>query len=651
MKHIFLAFTVACSVLSQPSLGAEWRQTNGPYGGSPHRIAMHPANPKVLLAGFRGLYRTENGGESWERVALPSLPAMQRVSGIAFSPAQPDTAYCMLHGASAFLASRDAGKTWEVRQRHLHGPTSLRGDPEAHIVPDPFDPNRLYISLSPGAGKKLGFLQISEDGGKTFRAPTTPKKLSAHNLHCDPRHEGVLLADSLVGPSEWPILLSRNHGESWTEIPHPTGSSKDSVVWHNLDPQDEELLYVATRVSGGNQMSYWYTYFEEGENWELFYREGAGIKRDEAMEKKLAAIFPPEIRFTDIRNRVMADLVIAPTDRDIIYYISSEHGLRRTLDGGKTWETLTEGLTCQIVPDVIPHPTKPAAAFCRAKLSYYRTDDLGEHWTSIMTEGLKSASRLAVHALKPDTLFMGFRSELWRSDDGGKSWRPIFSDKENPFRTAIFDPDDENTYHFVHLKNIRTTTDDGETWSETAFGPLGSRTLIFATRSGEHPLALVIRGRTLHIFSPGKEPYTATVVDGKRLGAFAVRADNGSHLAAVLDDRMILSTDTGSTWQRTRLRRFQEYSDHLVFDPLSENVVLLTRSQGTVIAHNCETGKQRTICKVADEAHLSISALAVSVDGKTIWAGTEGKGVWILRREDEAPGQEQEQEQEGTTRQ
>ncbi|GAG12748.1 unnamed protein product, partial [marine sediment metagenome] len=270
---------------------------------------------------------------------------------------------------------------------------------------------------------------------------------------------------------EWPIVLSRDFGKTWTTIPRPPEWEKENIFWHNLDPGDDQLLFVATRRSGTAQLSYWYTY-DEGATWELFYGEQAGIQRGAALKKKLAAIFPPEVELNELKNHTLENAVVCPSDPQIIYYIASTrsgYGVRRTLDSGKSWEDLGDKFLLQDVRQVRRHPTDPAAAFCQAHGTYYRTDNYGEHWRPIVPEGARSTVRFAVHPLRPDTLFMGDRAKVWRSDDGGQTWRVIYDNKDNPFLNAIFDPKHENTYHFIHPKITRTTMDDGKTWSERPF--------------------------------------------------------------------------------------------------------------------------------------------------------------------------------------
>ena len=64
---------VLCLLLIPGLLGASNWQPVGPYGGSATAIAIDPSNPKTLLLGARNslLYRSDDAGESWRRLAFP----------------------------------------------------------------------------------------------------------------------------------------------------------------------------------------------------------------------------------------------------------------------------------------------------------------------------------------------------------------------------------------------------------------------------------------------------------------------------------------------------------------------------------------------------------------------------------------------------
>jgi hypothetical protein len=348
-------------LLASPHLSAvEWQRANGPTGAYIQAVAVHPANPRILLAGTTELFRTEDGGDSWTRVQLPTDLTELSVCGLAFSPADPDTVYCNCN--VGMMVSRDAGRTWE---RRAFWKRIVMCNP---IVADPFDVDRVYMTLGSMVFPGSLPLRISRDGGKTFEASVLPEERHVSQIHPDPHHRGVLLAlgyppeDNADGVE---LLLSRDYGSSWTQIPAAPEWQGKAIAWCNLDPENDRLLCAAVSTARTRELSYWFTY-DDGRTWELLYEEGAGIADTPAMRKKLAATFPPRMDLPHLRNRDLTNLIVAPSNPRTVYYISSNEDLMRTLDGGETWECISGTLNFHTVERVIPHPKRAGSAFCHA---------------------------------------------------------------------------------------------------------------------------------------------------------------------------------------------------------------------------------------------------------------------------------------------
>jgi photosystem II stability/assembly factor-like uncharacterized protein len=155
--------------------GASWNRILeiGEYTGV-NEIVMDPRNPDVLLASAyqrhrrvwtlidggpeSGLHRSIDGGATWKKVTngLPK-EEMGRI-GLAVS-ADPDVIYAIVEAANragGVFRSRDGGSNWEKRGDYMSSSPQYYNE----LVADPQDVSRVY-SLDT-------WLHVTEDGGKSF---------------------------------------------------------------------------------------------------------------------------------------------------------------------------------------------------------------------------------------------------------------------------------------------------------------------------------------------------------------------------------------------------------------------------------------------------------------------------------------------------
>lgn len=117
-------------------------------------IEVDRTNPSIVYAGTtKGLFRTTNKGEQWERIGH-SLPD-SFVSSIALHPAEPSHLY--IGGPAGIWKSADSGKTWREMNQGF-ATRNIRA-----LVMDPKNPQLLYAGTN-GSG-----LYRSTDAGATWR--------------------------------------------------------------------------------------------------------------------------------------------------------------------------------------------------------------------------------------------------------------------------------------------------------------------------------------------------------------------------------------------------------------------------------------------------------------------------------------------------
>lgn len=157
-------------------------------------IVMDPRNPDVLYAAAfqrmrsdfayvsggpgSGMYKTIDGGKTWDKInsGLPS--ADKGRIGLAISPADPEYIYAVMEASkeSGFYRSTNRGASWQKMSSHHTG-----GNYYNEVIADPKDPNTVYV---------MGYsIDISTDGGKNFRPiGEKSKHVDNHALWVNPNN-------------------------------------------------------------------------------------------------------------------------------------------------------------------------------------------------------------------------------------------------------------------------------------------------------------------------------------------------------------------------------------------------------------------------------------------------------------------------------
>ncbi|NUQ22516.1 MAG: hypothetical protein HUU34_01070 [Saprospiraceae bacterium] len=201
-----LRLTVAlCCILIQ-SLVAQAPTTwiaKGPGGGSGTKVAISPHDPNVIFvcSDMGGVYRSIDGGASWELIPFQQLTSFTN-SSIAFT-ADPNILYAIKNAEDSFtpVMSMDGGSTWG---------TLPNGDPAngstLFLRADPNSTQRLLVGNSHS-------LFLTEDGGESFT--------EVFNDPLGSLHLGGAFWDgnSIYVGSRYGLLVSCNGSNCFEQVP------------------------------------------------------------------------------------------------------------------------------------------------------------------------------------------------------------------------------------------------------------------------------------------------------------------------------------------------------------------------------------------------------------------------------------------------
>lgn len=189
-------------------------------------LEFDPSDPDVVYAasyqrrrhvwGFlaggagSGIHKSTDNGRTWRRITA-GLPAGDKGRiGLAVSAADPSVVYATIEASAderGFYRSRDRGESWEKRNSYISGGTGPHYYQE--IEASPVDADLVY--------QMDVFVQVSRDGGATFT-----NFESGHDKHSDNHAVWIDPADGrhLIVGTDAGLYETFDHGERFRHFPN-----------------------------------------------------------------------------------------------------------------------------------------------------------------------------------------------------------------------------------------------------------------------------------------------------------------------------------------------------------------------------------------------------------------------------------------------
>jgi photosystem II stability/assembly factor-like uncharacterized protein len=489
----------------------------------PQRIWVAAIGPLYRAGGERGLYRSDDGGDSWQRVLRPDNETTGAVD-VAVDPQDPKIVYAttwqnlrepdrrLYTGVgSGLYKSTDGGESFRRIGPGLFGPSPLLG--RMGITVGPKD-RKLYVIATGESGLYQG-LWVSSDQGTTF-TPLPDAQQAAINgqfvygwwfgrVWVNPEKPGSLyvagvnLSKSANGGQTWSVD-SRNHADhhalAWDpKVPgrvyngHDGGvnrSDDDTATWEERSPDQHWTQLYSLDVSQQDTRRAVQALQDNGD---VRSFNNAGEPNDEGMWREYNG-----------GDGVRA--VINPAD-DTTYYGCSQYGAcsRFKRNGATTSRTSFEnsiiGSRKNWSVPIEFEPGKERTTYTGSEILHRSTDD-GVTWSPVSPELTNGPGRETnplfknygtITTIAPArggrTIYVGTDDgNLWFTHTGGgvdpTQWtKAADADLPKAWITRVeVDPDDAQTA-YVTYSGYRTgedaayvlkTTDGGKSWMPISRG-------------------------------------------------------------------------------------------------------------------------------------------------------------------------------------
>lgn len=450
-------------------------------------VHMDPCDPNVIYAVAHqrqkklytgvyggpesGIHKTVDGGDSWTKLkgGLPTED-VGRI-GMAISPADPDVLYAVVDAkkpkAKGFYKSTDRGASWS----RVSGYVTSYPFYMQKIFCDPQNVDLIY-------GMDI-FMQVSRDGGKTFKnLGTKYKHVDEHVLWIDPSNTSHMLSGCDGG-----LYETHDAGATWafhdnipiTEIYKVTVDKSKPFYYVYVGTQDNNSLGGPSQTvnsTGIMNRDWFFTWGGDGfetqvdwKNTDILYSQSqfGGLVRYDRQSGERLFIKPYETGDTAWRFDWDAALLLSQHDNHRLYF--GGNVLLRSDDQGSNWNQispdLTRGVPQQMMRimdkswsiDELSSKGSMAQILTIAEspldenilyvgsgdgLIHYTTDG-GENWKKSKVKGLPEYANIrqivashhdkkVAYAACSNFLDGEYAPYLYKTVDGGASWTSINSD-------------------------------------------------------------------------------------------------------------------------------------------------------------------------------------------------------------------------------
>lgn len=578
------------------------------------KIIVHPKNSKIVYVAAlghlwnaneeRGLYKTTDGGENWERILY--VDENTGCADLAMDPQEPDILYASMWQfrrkpyfftsggpGSGFYKSTDGGKNWKKLTKGL--PDGDLGRIAVAVAPS--RPSVVYAAVE---AEKNAFYR-SDDFGESWK-----KLNSSFNVAARPFYFGALVVDpkdyDRVYKPSFTLGISSDGGESFTSpfAGFAIGSLHPDhhALW--VDPNDPFHMLIGT--DGGLYVSY-----DKGNSWRFlknlpisqFYRVSYDMEQPYNVYGGLqdnGSWMGPSQSAGGIENEdwrvvgfgdgfyVFAD----PTDKDVIYCeYQGGNILRYHKSTGETKEV-----------KLYPKEGEPKYRF---------------NWNT----------PIALSPTNLGVLYIGGQF-LFRSSDKGETWERISPD------LTTNDPEKQKQEESGGLTIDNSTAENHCTIYSISESPLDANVIWAGTDDGN--LQITADGgkswnNVVKNIPDLPENTWCTGIDASHHDRATAYAVFDGHRTGDMNVYVYKTTDLGQTWQSIATDAVNGYALVIREDLVNPNLLFLGTEFGLFVSVDDGDQWAQFTGKLPN---VAVRDIAIHPRDSDLILATHGRGIYIV---------------------
>jgi photosystem II stability/assembly factor-like uncharacterized protein len=606
--------SIGNGVYKSTDAGSNWKKIGLDSTEHISKIIIDPSNSQVLYLSapgplwsgsrHRGLYKSVNGGDTWEKILY--IDAETGCADILIDPTNPQVVFASMWqfrrqpysfssggNNSGLYKSTDGGKTWREIKNGL--PPKPFGRIAMTLAAS--DPKQMIAIVE---SKNTG-LYISDDGGESWKSQSATMNIVARpfyfsTIEIDPKDP------KRVYRPAFQFAYSSDGGLSFTESSYDGGwvHSDMHALW--INPANTNVMYVGT--DGGVYMS-----VDRGVTWQFNHGLPVGQFYHVAVDLR-----EPYNVYGGLQDN---GSWMAPS--------AAPGGI-----GNGNWHRVNGGDGFWTVPDPdgkTVYSEYQGGHMFRTNLASMKGENIQPQKTA-KEEKLRWNwnTPIVMGQANPKNLYVGSQY-LYKSIDQGRSWTRISPD------LSTNDKKKQEQEESGGLSEDNTSAENHCTIFSIAESPLDEN-LIWAGTDDGNLQVTTDGGKTWRNTSPAiaacgvaKQTWVSSI-EPSRTDKNTVYATFDNHMYGDMNTYLAKSTDLGKTWTRITSTEFTGFAHKIKEDPLNGQMLFLGSEMG--LFASLDGGGNWFRMKNNIPEYALVRDIQIHPKTHDLVLGTHGRGIFIV---------------------
>jgi photosystem II stability/assembly factor-like uncharacterized protein len=486
--------------------GTTWQSKGLPDIGSVGKIVLDPNNDNTAFVGAmgplfrksanRGVYKTTNGGDSWQQVLFVSDST--GVVDMAIHPANGNIVYAASwerirrpnnrqYGGitSGIYRTTDGGSNWMELTNGLPSTASQKG--RISIAISASNPNVLYTRYADASGNIQGVYKTI-NGGDSWTAVNSNQltNVGFHwwfgGIYIDPTDENTIYN------VDFEVQKSTNGGNSWgssfsnVHVDQHALAFNASVPGEVLLGNDGGLYYSSNDGASSVKdmklpITQFYRMYVDAQNENKIY---GGAQDNSTSRTQTGGLTDWNIIYGGDGFQPLVD----PTNTNVIYALYQYGALGKSTNNGGSFSNATNGISGGDRKNwdtpITFDPSNSQTLYYGTNKLYKSTNAAG-NWSAIspdLTDGphtgnltFGTITTISVSPLDNEIIFVGTDDgKAWITQDGGSNWTDVSAGVPNRWVTKVLASRENPNTVYLTLSGYRFGEDVGHVYKSNDLG-------------------------------------------------------------------------------------------------------------------------------------------------------------------------------------